>query len=567
MTAITTVEHRSILDDIEHDIASRRRSTHMAIAGGAYEGASRRSAELMTWRTSSGSADVDILPEKQTVDERVRASVRNDGFISAALNSRMDNIVGSAYLLNSKPNSAVLGLDKTWEKEFQEEVEQKFTLWAESQSCWPDASRHNTLSEIVRLAIATEFMYGEFIATCPWIEDEPDRYYSTAVQIIDPDRLRTPFLGIPNSDNYTVGGIRKDSRGRAIGYYIRNRHPSDVFYNLTDADFTYVPATTDWGRMNVIHVFSQTRADQTRGISSMVSGLKELRIMRNFRDVVLQNAVVNATFAATIESDLDTAKLYEALGAGANTERFTEIVNKICGGYLTAAKEFTKDNSVAVLNGARIPHLLPGSKLHMQPAGSGGPLGSDFEASLLRYLAASLDISYEQLAHDYSKTNYSSARAAMNETQKSMSARKKFIADRVSTSIFHLWLEEAIAKKRISSMPANAPSYWEGLNKEAYGACDWIGASRGQIDELKETQAAVLRIKNGLSTREDEISRLGKDSRSVFDQLARENDIIKRLGLNFGDDSTDMMNAVSGTPRDRDPKDYPDDDPDANTNV
>jgi capsid protein len=28
---------------------------------------------------------------------------------------------------------------------------------------------------------------------------------------------------------------------------------------------------------------------------------------------------------------------------------------------------------------------------------------------------------------------------------------------------------------------------------EAMSRCDWIGASRGQIDELKETQAAILR--------------------------------------------------------------------------
>lgn len=554
------------LDDIEKEINARRNNPQYAIVGGAYDGASRTSSELMTWRTSSGSADVDILPDKRTADERVRASVRNDGFVSAALNSRMDNIVGATYLLNSKPDAKTLGLDEVWAKEFQEEVEQTFTLWAESLSCWPDASRHNTLSEIARLAIASDFMYGEFLASCPWIEDESDRFYSTAVQIIDPDRLANPFTGIPVDEKYTVGGIRKDSRGRAIGYYIRNRHPSESLLNVADSEFKYIPATTNWGRRNIIHVFSQTRADQTRGISSMVSGLKELRIMRNFRDVVLQNAVVNATFAATIESDLDTAKLYEALG-GRNAKEFAETVNKICGGYLTAVKEYTNDNNIAVLNGARIPHLLPGSKLHMQPAGAGGPLGSDFETSLLRYLAASLDVSYEQLAHDYTKTNYSSARAAMNETYKSIAVRKKFVADRVSTAIFHLWLEEALAKNRISSMPKNAPSYWEGLNKEAYGACEWIGASRGQIDELKETQAAVLRIKNGLSTREDEIARFGKDSRSVFAQISRENETLKRLGLQFGDDSTDMMNAVSGTPREGSPKDYPDDDPDENTNI
>ena len=45
--------------------------------------------------------------------------------------------------------------------------------------------------------------------------------------------------------------------------------------------------------------------------------------------------------------------------------------------------------------------------------GKGGPLGQEFEQSLLRYIAAALGVSYEQLSKDYSQTNYSSARAAM----------------------------------------------------------------------------------------------------------------------------------------------------------
>jgi len=69
--------------------------------------------------------------------------------------------------------------------------------------------------------------------------------------------------------------------------------------------------------------------------------------------------------------------------------------------------------------------------------------------------------------------------------------------------------------------------------KEAYTACSWIGASRGQIDELKETQAAIMRIKSGLSTYENEIAKLGKDYREIFAQRAREEKLIKAKGLYF----------------------------------
>ncbi|MGH9929509.1 MAG: phage portal protein, partial [Pyrinomonadaceae bacterium] len=82
---------------------------------------------------------------------------------------------------------------------------------------------------------------------------------------------------------------------------------------------------------------------------------------------------------------------------------------------------------------------------------------------------------------------------------------------------------------------------------DAYSACEWIGASRGQIDELKETQAAVLRIRNNLSTYEDEMARLGKDWRQALRQRKREQDMLKEFGLVLEADN--MMNAASGEVR------------------
>ena len=67
--------------------------------------------------------------------------------------------------------------------------------------------------------------------------------------------------------------------------------------------------------------------------------------------------------------------------------------------------------------------------------------------------------------------------------------------------------------------------------KDAYTRCTWIGAGRGQIDEPKETAAALARIDGGLSTYEDEAARLGKDYRELFAQRAKEERQAKKLGL------------------------------------
>ena len=191
---------------------------------------------------------------------------------------------------------------------------------------------------------------------------------------------------------------------------------------------------------------------------------------------------------------------------------------------------------------------MPGTKLHMMPMGTPGGVGSEFEQSLLRYLAAGLGVSYEQLSKDYSETNYSSARAGMVETWKFMQGRKKMVAERFATLVYRLWFEEAVNAGQIEAMNGRSiPNIYDGLNMEAFCACDWIGAGRGQIDELKETQAAILRIKNRLSTYEEEIGRMGKDWRPVFQQIAREQGVLEELDIM--PEETEQMNAASGDTR------------------
>lgn len=520
-----------------------------AIAGEAYEGASRTSREMALWSPPLRSADLDIIPEKRTADGRTRDISRNDAYVVGGQNLRKDNIVGSMFMLNAKPSSTVLfgKEDTTWEDEFQEEVETKFTLYAESPECWLDASRKNTLTEMIRLLVGVDTLRGESLWTAEWRrEDAERRPFNTAVQIVDLDRLSTPpeEYGNPN----IRGGVKLDSFGAPQGYYFQMSHPSD--WTQPDAfRWKYVPARKPWGRLQVAHVFEQVREEQTRGIAQMVSALKEMRQTKNFRDIVLQNAVVNATYAATIESDLPTEAIFARLGGqDMDGPAFNNALNAYIGGWMNQIGEYMGGSKNLRIDGVKIPHLPPGSKLQLKGAGEGGPLGTDFESSLLRYIAASLDVSYEQLSRDYTKTNYSSARAAMNETNKAMVSRKKAVADRHATFMYRLWLEEALNAGSITSIKRNMPSYYDGQNTEAYSRCDWIGASRGQIDELKETQAAVLRVNNGLSTIEQECARLGLDWRTLMRQLAREKEWKEFYKiLENPTDTKNQMNAASGT--------------------
>ena len=238
-------------------------------------------------------------------------------------------------------------------------------------------------------------------------------------------------------------------------------------------------------------------------------------------------------------------------GGNVSEVAFEEMITKYSTGYLGAVAAYAKGAKNIAIDGVKVPHLFPGTKLHMQPAGGSDAMGSGFEASLLRYLSAALGVSYEQLSRDYTQTNYSSFRAAAVETGKGMAAKKRRGADALANQIYRLWLEEAINSGEITSMPRKAPSIYDsngmlGQNFDAYTHCEWIGASKGQVDELKETQAAIQRIIFGISSYQKEAARLGMDWRKLFAQVKREREMMKELDI-LQNVSSDMMNATTGT--------------------
>lgn len=533
-----TVRHFDIDAEVDYILG---RSGEPQMMGGAHEAADRFGRELALWSPPMRAVDADVLPDKMITDARANDVLRNDAFVQAGQTLHKDNIVGSMYLLSAKPNTKILGMDEKWEEEFQEEVEAKFTLWAESMNNWPDAARRNNLTELVRLAVGVYLAGGEVLATGEWLRDKP-RPYQTAIQMIESSRLSDP--GDRGYDYKNVrGGIKFNSYGAPQGYYIRRALPGALGMFHDSYRWSFVRARNSIGRPQVLHIMEQQRPSQSRGLSQMVAALKEMRITKRFRDVVLQNAVVNASFAASIESELPTAAIFESLGGG----DVGDAVTNYAGSYLAAIQQYANSARNMTIDGARIPHLMPGTKLNLLPMGTPGGVGTEFESSLLRYIAANLDVSYEQLSKDYAKSNYSSARAASIETWKAMQSRKRMCADRTANFIYRLWFEEALNAGEITSMPRNAPNFYEGLNAEAYLRGDWIGASRGQIDELKETQASILKLKIGLSTYEEELAKQGRDWRQVFRQMKREQELMKELDIE--PQEANAINAASGDPR------------------
>lgn len=497
--------------------------------GGGLEGAERTTRATFNWNPAIISPDMQYAHSGTTALARAQDMVQNDGYANGAVAIHRDSVVGSQYKLNAKPNAKVLGATEGWAEEFQEVTEARFNMVAESPECWFDARRMATFTGLIRLAVGGFAMTGEVLASCEWINggrtSMQRRPFGTAIQMLSPYRLSNPNN---MTDTSTMrSGVKLDKYGAPIGYYLRTAFPGDI----TDLDqwkWEYQPARFDWGRRRILHIIESLLPSQSRGISEMVSVLKQMRMTRNFQEVTLQNAIVNATYAAAIESELPSELVFSQMGLG------QDPMNEMLNSYMKRLAEYTGASKNIQIDGVKIPHLFPGTKLNMKPAGTPGGVGTDYEESLLRNIAASLGLSYEQFSRDYTKTNYSSARASMAETWKFMESRKRLVADRMASMIYTLWLEEEVNAGNVP-LPKGFTwkDFYDPIKRDALCNSEWIGASRGQIDEKKETEAAILRIKNGLSTYEAEISRLGGDFRETFKQRAREEALISKYNLDF----------------------------------
>ena len=473
----------------------------------AHRAASHRARELSSWLPALGSADGDLLGELPTLVSRSRDLVRNHGVAAGAFQTLTDNVVGAGLRLAAQPDYKLLGKDKAWADEWSRGVESFWRAWAESTDC--DAARSLTFAGMTRLIFRASLVNGEALALPLWLEKRGGSF-ATTIQLVEADRLCNPD-GKPDSKSLR-GGIEIDAYGAPRAYYIRKSHPGDVCpgFGATIGDWERVPATTAFGRRRVLHIHDKKRSGQHRGKPLLTSIMPMFKMLDHYERSELQAAVVNAMIAAFIETPLDGEAIGEMFGGS--------IEN-----YLAARNEWD-----ARLQGGSIIPVFPGDKVApFTPSRPNNGYGQ-FVENVLRHIGAGLNIPFELLMKDFSKTNYSSARAALLEAWRYFSAQRRWLATYWARPVYELWLEEAVNKGMIE-----APDFYE--SKAAWTRCKWIGPGRGWIDPVKEAKAAHLRMRTGLSTLEDECASQGLDWEEVLEQLAREKAKIAELGLGVND--------------------------------
>lgn len=490
-----------------------------------YEASNVQTQEMGQWFPIIRSPDSEINQYRDRMVARSRDLSRNDGWANGGITRILDNTVGAHLRLSANPDWRYLrrlatGFGPEWADEFRSAVEALWRAYSEDLGHWNDVSCQLSMSQQMRLGLRHKLIDGEDLFVAHWMPERIGRgaaTYATAFLLVDPDRLSNPYQMVDTK--YLRGGVEIDEDGVPIAYHIRKAHQNDWYNAAESMVWERVERLDPDGWRRVIHDFERDRAGQNRGIGIFTPVLAHAKMLARYYGVELQAATVATIFGTYVTSPYDPKMVESAMDSDGEELGF----------YQDLRADWSKERP-AMLNGVRIPTLAPGETINQVQAAHPHDGFADFAHEMLHSIAAALGVSAEQITQDWSKTNYSSARAALLESWKTLSRRSSEFKMGTATPIYASWLQEVLERGDLDDvLPRNAPDFIEAAT--AYSRCDWLGVARGWVDPVKEKQGAILGLDGGLSTLKRECAEQGLDYEEVIQQRAIEVRMFKEAGL------------------------------------
>ncbi len=486
-----------------------------SVGGTHFKGAGYDQAQLKWWRPTLVSADREYLYERDPIVARARELARNNTIVASAMRRRMSSAVGSGWQLSAQVDGAALGFTPEDTEALNRQIEKLWRAYSGGHTFQMDAQRQLSFGGLLRTWARSLFVDGEAFAHVAWSPGEPCANWATRLDIIDTDRVSNPDGKM--DDDLLRGGVELDEVSRApVAYYVRERHPNDVGLEPIP-EWRRIERWTPWGRPNFLHIYDRERPGQTRGVTQLAAALSTIKSLEKFSQATIENAVLQAMVLGVVKS---------AAGPNAVSENFgTEDLYA----YTQKRRDhYGEDGRITLENGVQLPVLPPEDELQLFTQGRDVAPYEGFVRTIIRHVAASVGTTYEEVAMDYSTTNYSSARAAMIPAFAETLTSQTIIKDQGVQPFFVAWMEEGIEAGMIE-LPAGAPDFWENL--DAYTRARWIAPGKGYIDAPKEIQATAMEIENLLISPFDAAADQGRDLRDIVADTKRYLKLLEDNGL------------------------------------
>lgn len=401
-------------------------------------------------------ADAHMARDKMTkLREMARDYDRNSGLVHGVLDRFASHVVGPKLVF--EPTTTNDGWNKEAKTWFSDHI---------GPSC--DAREMLSLRDNLSLTLRAMGTDGDQLKI--FLKD-------FQIQTVEAHLIATPndLLSVDATSENIVNGVRLNAKKAATGFWVSKESVNGYFANHRDGRLI---RTT-----NALWPAYRTRTSQTRGVPVVASALSCFDRLSGYIEAEMLAAQVDAsvTFWITRNQDFNAGELEpgqtEQIVGTADGSTTTEKLQSI---KPMAIYDMAENESIQSIGGKR-----PGDQFE------------PFIVAGMRMFGAALGFPLELVLLDFSKTNYSSARAAVLEACKFVfEGWQKWLEDYLATPIYRRWIFQAMA---LGELPFNPE--WRNVK--------WFWPKYPYIDPLKSALAVREAIAGGWHSITRELARDG----------------------------------------------------------
>ena len=457
----------------------------------AHLGASLTAREVQGWEPSTGDADGDNNYELETIRSRARDLDRNSGFARNLKKTKSDNVIGTGLQWQPRINWQVLGRDSDWAHDTGKVAK---AIWNDfSNSRFFDADGVNNFSIQSRMMYDSRFTDGSAIAIPMW-KERPGTPYRTCFKMIEADRLSNPDEA--DDTPKISAGVERNDFGEIVAYHVCNVHPGNDRSTQTKT-WERIPAYFSSGRTRFIHLYHQDRPGQSRGIAAVSSVMAAFGLRGKYQLTELQAAEVASRIAGVMETPLSDDAAQALFGG---EKKDYERLRSKWNGKLTSGM---------------ILKLPPGTQYKTHIPNRPATAYTGFMDHISREIGIAVGLPDQLSLRDFTKVNYSSARAALLEAWRGFYVERGEFAFQYCVPCLDLLLEDAVDLGMI-----DLPDYTK--HRTAYTSGKWLGKGHQPIDRLKHENANKVALEIGTTTHQDIFAEDGEDWEDQAEQQLRE---------------------------------------------
>jgi lambda family phage portal protein len=404
--------------------------------------------------------------DRDKLRSRARWLKANNPITKSIDKSITKNVVGTGITFQSKiKKDLVPTADK-----LNNEIERLWSQFIKKQNI--DTTGRFNIFKMQDIILNTKMVDGEQLINIMY---HSDGEFPISFSLVESDQFDT--MKTKEGKNQVFSGVEINNLGRPVAYHLK---PDINSFSSLRFD-----------QKNIIHFYEADRSTQYRGISEYAQTINNLK-----------------DFAAYNDSEIVKNRILSSFGLFIKT---TDIGKNLFADKKTAQKQGEKE-PIKEITAGMVKYLRAGESVETVQSNQLGNAYKDFVSNTIRLIAAGRDISYELAFRDYTKTNFSSARASLIQDNRRFDIEQLYLINDVFNPMYEAWLDACVLSKKIK-MPND---YW--ANKWKYIAPAWTPPKREWVDPLKDIKAIKEEIGLNINSKRRAAASRGVDVEDIIDE-------------------------------------------------